>query len=50
MQCIFFVLTHRTTALAILISDLISKYNSLTFAPNMPRMLLVIIIIINIII
>ena len=38
-----FVITHRSTALPILISDLISKYNSLTLAPNMPCMLLVII-------
>ena len=37
----FFVITHRSTGLPILITDLISKYNSLTLAPNMPCMLLV---------
>jgi len=37
----FFVITHRSTVLSILISNLIHKYNSLTLAPNMPCMLLV---------
>jgi len=37
----FFVITHRSTVLSILISYLINKYNSFTFAPNMPCMLIV---------
>ena len=37
------MITHRSTALPILISDLISKYNSVTLAPNMPCMLLVLV-------
>ena len=42
--CIFgvCVITHWSTVLSILISDLINKYNSLMLAPNMPCMLLVI--------
>jgi len=40
--CVFlFVITHRSTVLSILISNLINKYNSLTLAPNVPCMLLV---------
>ena len=37
----FFVFTHRSTVLSIIISNLNNKYNSLTLAPNMPCMLLV---------
>jgi len=38
----FFVIAHRSTVFSILISNLINKYNSLTLAPNMPCMFLVI--------
>jgi len=42
-MCISFsVITHRSTVLSMLISNLINKYNSLTLAPNMPCMLLVV--------
>ena len=41
MSIQIFVITHRSTVLSILISNLINKYNSLTIAPNMPCMLLV---------
>ena len=39
--CFFFVITHTSTVLSILISNLINKYNTLTLTPNMPCMLLV---------
>ena len=37
----FFVITHRSTVLSILITNLINRYISLTIAPNMPCTLLV---------
>ena len=39
-----FVIIHRSTVLSVLISNLINRYNSLTLAPNMPCMLLVVIV------